>query len=93
MYWPIFRFDIYMLTYLYSVNFVTQGMRLRSKLEHFSVYAMDAADGVILWRHDGVEVHAEQYVKSLPQHAYKLDLTDLASKIHHGSLFASLIAT
>ena len=59
-------------------------MHLRSKLEHFSVYAMNAVDGVIVWRHDGVEVHAEQYVKSLPQHAYKLDLQDLASKIHHG---------
>ena len=59
-------------------------MQMRAKLEHFSLYALDSKDGHVIWRHDGSEVKAEQYVRSLPQHAYKLDVNELAVKQHHG---------
>ena len=54
-----------------------------SQLEHFSVFALDSSNGHVLWKHDGLEVRAEQYSRSLPQHAYSLDLKDLMSKTHH----------
>jgi len=56
---------------------------VQTSLAHFSLYAIDAVDGHIIWRHDGAEVRAEQYVRSLPQHAYKLDVRDLMSMSHH----------
>ena len=71
----------------------------RASLEHFSIYALDAGDGSVVWRHDGSDVRAEQYSRSLPQHAYKLDSRDLMMKTHrsarlnHWELFKqSLIA-
>jgi hypothetical protein len=45
-----------------------------SKLEHFSIFALDGFSGHVIWKHDGMEVRAEQYSRSLPQHAYTLDL-------------------
>jgi hypothetical protein len=58
-------------------------INLRSTLEHFSVYALDATSGHVLWRHDGLDVRPEQFIKALPQHAYKLDTRDLMVKSHH----------
>ena len=58
-------------------------MEIRSKLEHFNMYALDARNGDIIWKHDGLEVRAEQYTKSLPQHAYKLDVKELSRQTHH----------
>jgi hypothetical protein len=45
-----------------------------AKLEHFSIFALDGFSGHVIWKHDGMEVRAEQYSRSLPQHAYTLDL-------------------
>lgn len=59
-------------------------INIQSQLEHFSVYALNASDGNILWRHDGVDVRPEQYVRSLPLHARKVDLmSDLALHAHN----------
>lgn len=58
-------------------------MDAMATLEHFSIYALDAENGHILWKHDGSEMKAEQYTKSLPLHAYTLDVNDLMTKIHH----------
>jgi hypothetical protein len=52
------------------------------KPEHFSVVCLDAKTGKLMWKHDGMEVHAEQYTKSLPQHAYKTDMHDLEGQLH-----------
>lgn len=56
---------------------------IESKLSHFSVYALDSLTGHIIWKHDGQEIRTEQYSKSLPQHAYSLDVKDLMAKTHH----------
>jgi hypothetical protein len=45
-----------------------------AKLAHFSLFALDSFSGHVLWKHDGMEVKAEQFSRSLPQHAYTLDL-------------------
>jgi len=58
---------------------------VRSHLEHYTVYALDGHDGAVIWRHDGTEVRAEQFSRSLPQHAYRLDAMELASQLHHGA--------
>jgi len=58
-------------------------MHARAMLEHFSVYALDASTGHVLWRHDGLDVRPEQFIRSLPQHAYELDVADLSTKAHH----------
>lgn len=60
-------------------------MDIKSKLEHFTMYALDAVSGHVLWRHDGLEVKPEQYVRSLPQLAFQLDLQDLMTKTHHAA--------
>ena len=57
----------------------------RSQLEHFSLYALSSKDGHVIWKHDGSDLRPEQYTKSLPQHAYKLDLESLTSQLHMGS--------
>jgi len=56
-----------------------------AKLSHFSVFALDASSGHVEWKHDGLELRTEQYSRSLPQHAYSLDLKDLMTKSHHAS--------
>jgi len=56
-----------------------------AKLSHFSVFALDSDTGHVLWKHDGMEVRSEQYSRSLPQHAYTLDLKDLMAKTHHSA--------
>lgn len=58
-------------------------MHARAALEHFSVYALDAASGHVLWLHDGLEMRPEEFVKSLPMNALKLDRRDLQPQIHH----------
>lgn len=58
-------------------------MALRASLEHYSVYALDAHDGSVVWQHDGSEVRAEQYTRSLPQHMYKMEAHDLSTQVHH----------
>lgn len=58
-------------------------MHARASLEHFSVYALDAASGHVLWLHDGLEIRPEEFVKSLPMNAIKLDRRDLQPQIHH----------
>ena len=58
-------------------------MHARASLEHFSVYALDAASGHVLWLHDGLEMKPEEFVKSLPMTALKLDRRDLQPQIHH----------
>lgn len=80
------------------------GINVQSQLQHFTVYALDAHNGTVIWKHDGVDVKPEQYIRSLPQHAFKLNVgQDIANKLHmshaHGmndwtifrqSLFAEL---
>ncbi len=56
--------------------------RARSGLEHFSMYALRGNSGTVIWKHDGMDVRPEQYTKSLPQHAYMLDVQDLATQMH-----------
>jgi hypothetical protein len=76
-------------------------IRIRSMLEHFSVYALDAKEGHVIWRHDGSDVKAEQYTRSLPYQAYHLDSFDLSRMAVHGastnmndwSLFKSSMVT
>lgn len=61
-------------------------MVVRSQLEHFSVYALDALEGHVVWRHDGSDVKQEQYTRSLPQQALsmsKFDLRRQASNAAH----------
>jgi len=58
-------------------------MNIRASLEHYTVYSLDGHDGSVIWQHDGSEVKAEQFVRSLPQHAYRLDTTELAQQLHH----------
>ena len=60
-------------------------LHLQASLEHFSVFALDAIDGHVIWKHDGLDVKAEQYIRSLPQHAYTLDVKDLTTKAHHAA--------
>lgn len=60
-------------------------IKIRSMLEHFSVYALDAMEGHIVWRHDGSDVKAEQYTRSLPHQAYHLDSFDLSRMAVHGA--------
>lgn len=57
-------------------------MEARAKLEHFSLFALNGHNGHVIWKHDGLEVKAEQYTKSLPQHAYKLEAGTLARQLH-----------
>lgn len=56
-----------------------------AKLSHFSVFALDSRLGHVLWKHDGMEMRAEQFSRSLPQHAYTLDVKDLMTKTHHAA--------
>ena len=59
-------------------------MRDQASLEHFNIYALDANDGHVIWRHDGSDAFKpEQFRSSLPQHAFKLDSRDLSAKSHH----------
>ena len=58
-------------------------MKARSKLEHFSVFALSGTDGHILWSHDGLGAPSEQLSRSLPQYAFSLDIRDLMSNAHH----------
>ncbi len=60
-------------------------MAAEAVLGHFNIYALEGTTGHVLWRHDGVEVISEQYSKSLPQHAYSLDMSDLMSHTHHAA--------
>ena len=39
---------------------VEEMMRKQSDIEHFSIYALDAHNGNTIWRHDGLDVKAEQ---------------------------------
>ena len=57
-------------------------MEARSKLEHFNIFALDAHTGHIIWRHDGHELRSEQYTKSLPEHAFKLEARELSRQLH-----------
>jgi len=52
------------------------------KPDHFSVVCLDGKTGKFIWKHDGMEVHAEQFTKSLPQHAYQMDVHDLEGQLH-----------
>ena len=54
-------------------------------LEHYGFYALDAHDGELLWKHDGSEVSGEQFTKSLPQHAYRLDKDLFKRQLHHAA--------
>lgn len=60
-------------------------MKIRSMLEHFSVFALDAKEGHVIWRHDGSDVKEEQYTRSLPYQAYHLDSFDLSRMAVHGA--------
>ena len=57
-------------------------MKLRGQLEHFTVHALDAHTGKILWLHDGTEQKSEEFKKSLPHHALKLEARDLSRQVH-----------
>ena len=64
-----------------------------SKLAHFSMFALDSFSGHILWKHDGTELRSEQYSRSLPQHAYTLDLKvliDFKQPLVHNNKFRSV---
>jgi hypothetical protein len=52
-------------------------MRVKSQLRHFNIHAFDASTGSLIWSHDGLDVRTEQYSKSLPQFAFKMDKRDL----------------
>lgn len=57
-------------------------LRFRAALEHYSVFALEASDGHVIWRHDGSAVSQDQYIHSLPQHMFKefkASISDLAS--------------
>lgn len=56
---------------------------VRAMLEHFSIYALDASNGHIVWMHDGSDVRQEQYTRSLPHQAYTLDSFDLSRMASH----------
>jgi len=56
--------------------------KAEARLEHFNIYCFDAHTGKMIWLHDGIEVRTEEYTKSLPQHAYKLDVSDLMGQLH-----------
>jgi hypothetical protein len=58
---------------------------VRAMLEHFSIYALDASNGHIVWMHDGSDVRQEQYTRSLPHQAYTLDSFDLSRMASHTS--------
>jgi outer membrane protein assembly factor BamB len=58
-------------------------MRQRAALEHFSVYALDARTGRVMWRHDGLDIRPDQYITGLPEFAYKLNMHDLMTSTHH----------
>lgn len=51
-----------------------RNLNVQAMLERFTVYALNASNGHVLWRHDGADARPEQFVRSLPQHAQKLDL-------------------
>lgn len=60
------------------------------QLDHFSMFALSARSGKVIWKHDGTEMQAEQFTKSLPQHSLLSGdrLTyearkDLALQAHH----------
>ena len=59
--------------------------KLYSKLQHYNVYTLNGLNGEILWKHNGEEIKVEQYSKSLPQHAYQLNIgsKNLQMKTHH----------
>ncbi len=63
---------------------VHKDMKSQASLEHFNIYALDAKDGHVIWRHDGFDsLKPEQFSASLPQHAFRLDTRDLHAKSHH----------
>lgn len=59
--------------------------KLYAKLQHYNVYTLNGLNGEILWKHNGEEIKVEQYSKSLPQHAYQLNVgsKNLQMKTHH----------
>ncbi len=62
-------------------------MKALSSLGHFSIYALESSTGHVIWKHDGTEMKSDQFTKSLPQHAYTLDVNDLMSEAHHAPGF------
>lgn len=67
-------------------NKVHKDMKSQASLEHFNIYALDAKDGHVIWRHDGFDsLKPEQFSASLPQHAFRLDSRDLHAKSHHAA--------
>ena len=67
-------------------NQVHKDMKSQASLEHFNIYALDANDGHVIWRHDGSDsLKPEQFSASLPQHAFRLDSRDLHVKSHHAA--------
>lgn len=58
-------------------------MRQLAALEHFSVYALDARSGDVVWRHDGLDIRPGQFITGLPEFAYKLNMHDLMTSSHH----------
>lgn len=59
--------------------------RAKAELEHFSIYTLNANNGDIIWCHDGLDVKAEQYSKSLPKYAFSLNIRDLITQSHHAA--------
>lgn len=57
-------------------------MRAKLRLGHFSISALDATTGAVLWTHDGTDVLPEQYSKSLPLFMAKLSKRDLVAQLH-----------
>jgi hypothetical protein len=57
-------------------------MKLRGELEHFTVHALDGHTGKILWMHDGSEEKSEDFKKSLPHQAMRLEAKDLSRQVH-----------
>jgi len=58
-------------------------MHARASLEHFSLYALDATNGHVIWLHDGLEMRPEDFIKSLPINALHMDRRDLQPQVHH----------
>ena len=67
------------------------GDDIGASLEHYSVYALSAVSGQILWAHDGSDslarhsqnAHLRSLYTALPQHLFAMDKRDLSFRAAH----------
>ena len=58
-------------------------MRAKPHLTHFNIVAFNAADGGVIWRHDGFESRNLRDTKSLPRFVQRMSKRDLLTREHH----------